>query len=92
MRTHATHAGEAPVGHGRERHARGRYLEVPGKPGNVPGITHEQIAHRAYALYLARGDRDGDALGDWLAAERELLSAAAVMPSRTPRPRSNRWH
>lgn len=92
MRTHATHAGEAPVSHGRERRARGRYLEGPGAPGNLPRVTHEEIAHRAYALYLARGERDGDALGDWLAAERELLSGATVMPPVTSRPRSSRWH
>jgi len=30
---------------------------------------HEQIARRAYELYLCRGAGDGLALDDWLAAE-----------------------
>jgi len=35
---------------------------------------HVLIATRAYALYGARGSRDGSALDDWLEAEREILS------------------
>jgi hypothetical protein len=38
-----------------------------------PGSAHEQIAKRAYELYAAGGYREGHALDDWLAAERELL-------------------
>jgi hypothetical protein len=34
--------------------------------------AHEQIERRAYQIYLERGFHDGNALGDWLAAEREL--------------------
>lgn len=40
--------------------------------------THEQIALRAYEIYLRRGNRGGDATSDWLEAERELLIAAAA--------------
>jgi Protein of unknown function (DUF2934) len=36
------------------------------------GPTHEQIARRAYELYLARGATDGQAEQDWVQAEREL--------------------
>jgi hypothetical protein len=36
------------------------------------GPTHEQIARRAYELYLARGATDGQAEQDWMQAEREL--------------------
>ncbi|TVQ61368.1 MAG: DUF2934 domain-containing protein [Phycisphaerales bacterium] len=36
--------------------------------------THEQIAARAYELYLERGCEDGHAQEDWVRAERELLS------------------
>jgi hypothetical protein len=32
----------------------------------------DRIATRAYELYLARGGGDGEALDDWLSAEREL--------------------
>jgi hypothetical protein len=35
-------------------------------------ITHEEIAQRAYALYVGRGGEDGHDLHDWLQAEREL--------------------
>jgi hypothetical protein len=34
--------------------------------------SHEQIAERAYGLWLSRGAHDGDALDDWYRAEREL--------------------
>ena len=37
--------------------------------------TQEQIAAAAYHLYVARGCRDGDDLGDWLRAEELLLAA-----------------
>ncbi|PYT79701.1 MAG: DUF2934 domain-containing protein [Acidobacteria bacterium] len=35
--------------------------------------THEEIALRAYEIYLERGGASGHALGDWVRAERELL-------------------
>ena len=34
--------------------------------------THEQIAARAYELYLGRGSLDGYSEEDWLIAEAEL--------------------
>ncbi len=39
---------------------------------STQGPTHEQIARRAYELYLARGATDGHAEQDWMQAEREL--------------------
>jgi hypothetical protein len=33
---------------------------------------HEQIERRAYQIYLEHGFHSGNALGDWLAAEKEL--------------------
>jgi len=35
--------------------------------------THEEIALRAYEIYLERGGAPGDALEDWTRAERELM-------------------
>lgn len=35
--------------------------------------THEEIAFRAYEIYLERGGAPGDAFQDWTRAERELL-------------------
>jgi hypothetical protein len=35
-------------------------------------ISRARVAERAYELYLARGGADGQAMDDWLSAEREL--------------------
>jgi len=37
--------------------------------------TLEEIERRAYEIYLKRGDADGVALEDWLAAEKELWAS-----------------
>jgi hypothetical protein len=37
--------------------------------------TEEEIALRAYHIYLDRGSAEGDPLNDWLQAERELTQA-----------------
>jgi Protein of unknown function (DUF2934) len=36
--------------------------------------THEEIALRAYHIYLERDGAEGSALEDWLQAERELAA------------------
>ena len=43
--------------------------EVPRTDVALPLITHEEIAERAYALYVSRGREDGHDVEDWLAAE-----------------------
>ena len=35
-------------------------------------LSHDQIAERAYHLYLERNRQPGDPFADWLTAEREL--------------------
>lgn len=35
--------------------------------------SHDEIAQHAYEAYLARGAKPGDAVEDWLQAERDLL-------------------
>ena len=35
-------------------------------------VTTEEIAQRAYDIYMARGGTDGQDMDDWLRAEREL--------------------
>lgn len=44
------------------------------EPGVMPGLqpTEEEIAIRAYHIYIERGGVEGDPLDDWLQAEREL--------------------
>jgi hypothetical protein len=50
-----------------------------GATGDVArgGYSSEQIAARAYELYLARGAGDGQDFADWIAAERELATRAS---------------
>ena len=39
-------------------------------------IMQEDIARRAYFLYLTRGREDGHDIDDWLRAKQELLNAS----------------
>ena len=41
-------------------------------PARNTALTHEQIARRAYEIFLARGGQHGNAEQDWQQAEREL--------------------
>jgi len=43
----------------------------------VPNDVLEQIALRAYELYVWRGREDGHDLDDWLQAEAEIMGEAA---------------
>lgn len=43
-------------------------------PGDYTGEVH----HRAYEIYLQRGDNQGDTLTDWLQAEREIKEKYSV--------------
>jgi len=49
---------------------------APQSTGDTTAGTpdRDRIATRAYELYLARGGSEGEAMDDWLAAERELRS------------------
>jgi uncharacterized protein YndB with AHSA1/START domain len=47
-------------------------VDIDPASANVLAPTHEQIARRAYELYLERGKKPGDAREDWLTAENEL--------------------
>jgi hypothetical protein len=42
-------------------------------------VDREQIAHRVFELFCARGCQDGHDVDDWLCAERELQVADNVM-------------
>ena len=39
---------------------------------------HGHIAERAYELYVQRGQQEGQALENWLDAERQLIGAAGT--------------
>jgi hypothetical protein len=44
-------------------------------------ISEAEIARRAFEIFCARGGQHGQHLEDWLAAERELLSATSLAAS-----------
>ncbi len=47
-------------------------LSKPGGNSTFLTISQEEIAARAYALFLARGGQPGDDWADWFQAEAEL--------------------
>lgn len=49
--------------------------------------TQEQIALRAYQIYLERGGAPGNEIEDWTRAEQELLGKNGK-PQRKPSPKS----
>lgn len=49
-------------------------------PATKPAPSSDDIALRAYEIYLSRNGAPGDPLADWLQAEQELMP-------RVPRPR-----
>jgi hypothetical protein len=51
------------------------------KSGGAP--THEQIAQRAYELFLQRGAQHGRDYDDWLIAETELATTLTRSTRRT---------
>lgn len=46
--------------------------------------TQEQIARRAYEIYLASGRKEGQSQQNWLQAERELLTEAVTLVEESP--------
>ena len=38
----------------------------------MKGCSHEDVAHRAFELFLSRGAQHGSDVDDWLQAERQL--------------------
>ncbi len=44
----------------------------PDAAGAASGLNHDEVARRAYELYLRRGSRNGHDVEDWLEAERQL--------------------
>jgi hypothetical protein len=50
---------------------------------------YEDIARRAYELYLSRGAGHGSDVDDWLEAERQVTEAAGSPRATTRRPSSS---
>ena len=57
------------------------------RPRKSPAVTsaptHDQIALRAYHIYLQRNGAPGNPFEDWKQAEQELLAEAAAKPNRS---------
>jgi hypothetical protein len=51
-------------------------------------LNEEDIRLRAYEIYCSRGDVEGDAVSDWLAAENEIRFARALRGDRDNTPSS----
>lgn len=45
----------------------------PQSAAETEDLDRDRVAQRAYELFLERGGGHGQAMDDWLAAERELL-------------------
>jgi len=45
-------------------------------PESQTPVNTEEIAERAYQLFLARGGSDGHDFDDWIEAERQIQAAA----------------
>jgi hypothetical protein len=50
------------------------------KPKQPKAPTHDEIQRRAYEISQSTGN--GDPVGNWLEAERQLVAAAAPKPRR----------
>ena len=46
-------------------------------------LAKEDIAHRAYELYVQRGSQPGKAVEDWVRAEKELTGEVVVATAKT---------
>ena len=51
-------------------------------PENHRGISQDDVAQRAYELFLARGRVDGHDVEDWLEAERQLAADRRINPGK----------
>jgi len=49
-------------------------------PAVAPSPTHDQIALRAYHIYLEREGRPGNPFDDWKQAEQQLLAESKAKP------------
>jgi hypothetical protein len=59
--------------------------KVKSKAATKAKPTQDEIAKRAYEIYLERGATPGDPMQDWLRAEHEL---SAPTPAKKPRSKS----
>jgi hypothetical protein len=56
----------------------------------IASLSHEAIARHAFELFVQRGRVHGQALDDWLRAERELRAVQQGTAAKQPRASSKR--
>jgi hypothetical protein len=56
------------------RRTPGKTKHVPARP-SVLAPSLDDVARRAYEIYLSRNGTPGDPMADWLQAEQELMPA-----------------
>ena len=67
--------------------ARKRKPEEPAGPeATAPALSNEEIARRAWEIYMARGAEPGHDFEDWLQAEKALLEEIRRAEARRGRP------
>jgi hypothetical protein len=92
MRTRATHPATPSTSRSPLTHRPGQRRGSSGKTKASADVSHDQIVRRAHQIYLARGDGEGDALSDWLTAERELKTGALMGALTQKQPEPDRYH
>ena len=84
--------GESHQGRLSKRSARRKFAAPAAVPERSAELSDELIARRAYEIYEARGDSGGDALSDWLTAERELRERAEASACTPHQPDRDIYH
>ena len=46
-------------------------------------LSREEIARRAFELYVQRGSEPGKDVEDWIRAEKELYAESVISPAKT---------
>jgi hypothetical protein len=64
-----------------ERRKKSTVATPTGTVNDSPRVSEGDIALKAFAYYCERGCQDGNALDDWLRAERELKGTAPTKPA-----------
>jgi hypothetical protein len=55
-----------------------KHATPPSAPARSPAPAHEQIARRAYEIYINKGSQKGQCQQNWHQAERELRKQPAT--------------
>jgi hypothetical protein len=57
-----------------------------------PVTSRQLVSERAYAIWLERGQPEGQAYENWIEAERQVLAPIAMEPAETLSSRLTHWN